>query len=67
MEGTDELYQNNDTQRIRRTMQENSCDPTPSLRGIDALKVKSTVSEVNDIICNIRVENLDELKNLLSA
>ena len=67
MEGTDELYQNNDTQRIRRTMQENSCDSTPLLRGIDALKVKSTVSEVNDIICNIRVENLDELKNLLRA
>ena len=67
MEGTDELYQNNDTQRIRKTMQKNSCDPTPLLRGIDALKVKSTVSEVNDIICNIRVENLDELKNLLRA
>ena len=48
-------------------MQENSSDPIPSVRGIEALKVKSTVSEVNDIICNIRVENLDELKILLRA
>ena len=31
---------------------------------MDASKVKSTVSEVNDIICNIMVKNLDELKNL---
>ena len=48
-------------------MQENSSDLMPSLQGIDALKVKSTVSEVDDIICNIRVENLEELKNLLRA
>ena len=64
---TGELHQNDDTQRMRRMMQENSKDPIPSLRGIDALKVKSTVSEVNDIICNIRVENLDELKKLLKT
>ena len=31
------------------------------------MKVKSTVSEVNDIIFNITVQNLEELKNLLSA
>ena len=31
---------------------------------MDASKVKSIVSEVNDIICNIMVKNLDELKNL---
>ena len=67
MEETDELHLNDDSQRKRRMMQENSSDPTSSLRGIDALKVKSTVSEVNDIICNIRVKNLDELKNLLRA
>ena len=39
----------------------------PSLRAIDALKVKSTVSEFNDIIWNIRLENSDELENLLRA
>ena len=39
----------------------------PLLRRIDALKVKSTVSEVNDIICNMKTKNLDELKNLLRA
>ena len=66
MEGADELNQHYYTQRIR-IMQENSCNPIPSLRGIDALKVKSTVSEINNIICNIRVKNLDELKNLLRA
>ena len=66
MEGTDELHQKDDTQRIRSMMQENSSDPTiPSLRGIDALKVKGAISEVNDIICNIKVKDLDELKNLL--
>ena len=43
MEGTDELHQNDDTQSIRRMMQENSSDPIPWLRGVDALKVKSTV------------------------
>ena len=48
-------------------MQENSSDPIPSLQSIDALKCKSTVSEVNDIISSIRVKNLDELKNLLRA
>ena len=48
-------------------IEENSSDPIPSLRGIDALKVKTTVSEINDIICNIRLKNLDELKNLLGA
>ena len=52
MEGTDELHQNDDTQQIRM-MKENSSDPIPSLGGIDALKVKSTVFEVNDVICNI--------------
>ena len=31
-------------------IQENSSDPIPLLRDIDALKVKSTVSQVNDII-----------------
>ena len=82
MEGNDELHQNDNTQRIRRMMQGNSSDPIPLEGGIDALKVKSTVSEVSDIICNtrvenldevnditcnIRVENLDELKNLLRA
>ena len=66
MEGADELHQHYYTLRIR-IMQENSCNPIPSLRGIDALKVKSTVSEINNIICNIRVKNLDELKNLLRA
>ena len=65
MEGTDELHQNDNTQRIKRMIHENSSDPIPSLRGIDALKVKSTVSEVNYITCNIRAKNLDELKNLL--
>ena len=60
MEGTDELHQNDDTQQIRRMMKENSSDPIPSLGGIDVLKVKSTVFEVNDVICNIRVKNLDE-------
>ena len=44
-------------------MQENSKDLILLLRGIDSLKVKSTVSEVNDISGNIRVENLDQLKN----
>ena len=67
MERTDELHRNEDTQRIRRMMQENSRNPIPSRRGIDALKVKSTVSEINDMICNIRVKNLDELENLLGA
>ena len=57
MEGTDELYQNDDTHRIRRMIQENSSDLIPLLRGIDALKVKSAVSKVNDIIWNIRVKN----------
>ena len=33
MEGADELHQHYFTQRIR-TMQENSCNPMPSLRGI---------------------------------
>ena len=66
MEENDELHQNDDAQRIRM-MQENSSGPVRSVRGIDTLKVKSTVSEVNDIICNISVENLDELKNLLTA
>ena len=52
-------------------MQENSSDsipshPIPSLQGIDALKVKGTVSEVSDI-CNIKVKNLGELKDLLRA
>ena len=67
MEGIDELHQHDDTQRIRRMRQENSSDPIASLRGIDALKVKNTVSEINDIICNIKMENLDKLKNLLRA
>ena len=67
MEGTDELHHNDDTQKIRRMMQETSRDPIPSVRGIDVLKIKSIVSEVNDIICNISVENSDELKNLLRA
>ena len=40
---TNELHQNDDTQRISIIMQENS-----------------TVSEINDIICNIKVQNLDE-------
>lgn len=44
-------------------MQENSKDLILLLRGIDSLKVKSTVSEVNDISGNIRVENLDQLEN----
>ena len=66
MEENDELHQNDDAQRIRM-MQENSSGPVRSVRGIDTLKVKSTVSKVNDIICNIRLENLDELKNLLTA
>ena len=44
-------------------MQENSKDLILLLQGIDSLKVKSTVSEVNDISGNIRVENLDQLKN----
>ena len=66
MEGTDELHQNDDTQSIRTMIQENSRDPIPSLRGVDLLKVKSTVSEINHI-SNIRVKNLNELKNLLRA
>ena len=48
-------------------MQENSSDPIPSLRGIDALKAESTVSEINDSACNIRVKHSDQLKNLLRA
>ena len=40
IEGTDELHQNSDIERIRRMMQENSSDPIPSLQGIDALKLK---------------------------
>ena len=67
MDRTDELHQNDDTQGIRRVMQENSSDPISLLRGTDALKVKNTVFEVNNIICNTRVKNLDELKNLLRA
>ena len=67
MEGTEELHQTNDTKRTRRMMQENSSDPISSLLYIDALEVESTVSEVNDIIYNIRVKNVDELKNLLRA
>ena len=66
-EGTDELHQIDDTQRIRRMMQENSSDPIPSLRGIDVLKVKSTSSDVNNTICNIMVKNLNGLKNFLRA
>ena len=31
------------------------------------MKVKSTVLEVNDIISNIMLKNLDELKNLVRA
>ena len=65
MERNDELHQNDDTQRIRRMMQENS-DTILSYRGVDALKV-SAVSEACGIICNITVKNLDELKNLLRA
>ena len=42
-------------------MLENSSDPIPSLRGIDAF------SEFNNVICNIRVKNLDELSNFLRA
>ena len=67
MEGTDELHQNDDTERVRRMMHENSSNPIPSLRDIDALKVKSTVSEVNDNTCYIRVKNLYNLKNLFIA
>ena len=50
-------------------MQGSSNNLITSLRGIDALKVKSTVSEFNDkmIIWNIRVENSDELQSLLRA
>ena len=66
MEEAGELHQR-DTQKIIRMMQENSRDPIPSLQGMDALKVESIVSEVNHLICNIRVESLDELKNLLRA
>ena len=44
-------------------MQKNSKDLMLLLRGKDSLKVKSTFSEVNDISGNIRVENLDQLKN----
>ena len=62
-----ELHKNDDTKRIRGIMQENSSDLILSLRGIHALKVKSAVSEVNDIICKMRVKNLDELKNLVRA
>ena len=58
---TDELHQNNDAQRIRRMMLENRSGPIPSLRGIDAF------SEFNNVICNIRVKNLDELINFLRA
>ena len=65
IEGTDQLHQSENTQRIREMMHKNSNDFITSLRGIDALKVKSTVSEVDDIICKIRVKNLDELRNLL--
>ena len=61
MEEAGELHQS-DTQKIIRMMQENSRDPIPSLQGMDALKVESIVSEVNDIICNIRVESLDCLQ-----
>ena len=50
-----------------KMMQENSSDPMLWLWGIDALKVKSIFFEANDFIYNIRVENLDELKNLLRA
>ena len=67
MEETDELHQNDDTQGIRRMMQGSSNNLIPSLRGIDALKVKTTVSEFNDIIWNIRLKNSDELQNLLRA
>ena len=67
MEATNKLHQNDNTQRIRRMMKKNSSDPIPSLQGINALKIKTAVSGVNDIICNIRVENLDELKKLLRA
>ena len=42
-------------------------DLIPSLRGIDTFKVKITVSDINNIICSIRVKNLDELINLLRA
>ena len=44
-------------------MQKNSKDLILLLRGKDSLKVKITFSEVNDISGNIRVENLDQLKN----
>ena len=43
-------------------MQRNSSDFIASLRGTVTLKVKSTVSEVNDIFCNIRVKKLDKQK-----
>lgn len=48
-------------------MQENSSNLIPSLQGIDALEVEGAISEVNDIICNIRLESLEELKNILRA
>ena len=48
-------------------LQESSSHHIPSLHGIDSLKVKSTASEINDIICNIWVKTLDELKSLLGA
>ena len=67
MEGTEELHQTDDTKKTRRMMQEYSSDPISSLLDIDALEVESTVSEVNDIIYNIRVKNVDELKNLFRA
>ena len=67
MEGTEELHQTDDTKKTRRMMQECSSDPISSLLDIDALEVESTVSEVNDIIYNIRVKNVDELKNLFRA
>ena len=35
-------------------MQENNSDAILSLRYKDTLKVKSTVSGVNDVICNIK-------------
>ena len=53
-ERTDELHQNDDTQGIRRMMQGSSNNLIPSLRGIDALKVKGTVSEFSDVMWNIR-------------
>ena len=48
-------------------MQENSSNLIPSLQGIDALEVEGAVSKVNDIIYNIRLESLEELKNIFRA